>query len=282
MLVDTHTHVWEYPGHLSEEFVREGGGLSRSGGVKIHVDLNKHIKDMHDVDKAIVVGFKSEMLEIDVPNDYVADYVSQYPDKLIGYCSVDPNNENAVEELERSIKELNLKGLKLAPIYQNFDPNGEKGDAIFKKANELNIPILLHQGTTFPRKAPLKYAKPILLEDVALKYPDLKMVIAHMGHPWEADTIALIRKQPNVYADISALYYRPWQFYNTMVLSLEYGVTHKLLFGTDYPFTTAKESIENIYNMNSLVEGTNLPKIPKSVLSDIIFKDSLELLGLNN
>ena len=64
------------------------------------------------------------------------------------------------------------------------------------------------------------------------------MVIAHLGHPWIAETLVLIRKHRHLYSDISALYYRPWQFYNALVLAMEYGVLDRLLFGTDYPFTT--------------------------------------------
>ena len=106
------------------------------------------------------------------------------------------------------------------------------------------------------------------------------MVLAHLGHPWEVDTIVLIRKQPNVYADISALFYRPWQFYNSMVLAQEYRVTHKLLFGTDYPVTTPEESIDGLRNINDLVEGTKLPKISETVIDEIIERNTLGILDL--
>ncbi|MEM2904191.1 MAG: amidohydrolase family protein, partial [Candidatus Bathyarchaeia archaeon] len=119
-----------------------------------------------------------------------------------------------------------------------------------------------------------------LLERVALAFPDLRIVIAHMGHPWERDTIVLIRKQPNVYADISALFYRPWQFYNTLVLCDEYGQLHKLFFGSDYPVTTPQESIEKIRRINAQVEGTSLPRVPHEALEEIINRDSLSILGV--
>ena len=111
------------------------------------------------------------------------------------------------------------------------------------------LPIMFHQGTTFPRKAPLKYANPVLLEEIALRFPDLKMIIAHLGHPWEAETIVLIRKQPNVFSDISGLFYRPWQFYNSLRLAVEYGVVDKLLFGTDYPVATFEETVEGLHHV---------------------------------
>ena len=107
------------------------------------------------------------------------------------------------------------------------------------------------------------------------------MVIAHLGHPWIAETLVLIRKHRHLYSDISALYYRPWQFYNALVLAMEYGVLDRLLFGTDYPFTTPASTIEALRRVNSMVEGTNLPRIPLDRIEAMIHRDALSLLGLD-
>ncbi|MGI8485932.1 MAG: hypothetical protein ACR2OU_16935 [Thermomicrobiales bacterium] len=90
----------------------------------------------------------------------------------------------------------------------------------------------------------------------------------------------VIRKHPHVYADISALYYRPWQFYNMLIAAQEYKVTHKLLFGTDYPFTSAVDSIEGLHRANAFVGGSLLPKVSPDVVNDILERDSFRLLGL--
>ena len=141
---------------------------------------------------------------------------------------------------------------------------------------------MFHQGTTFPRKAPLKYANPVLLEDIAHQFPDLKMIIAHMGHPWEAETIVLIRKQPNIFSDISALFYRPWQIYNSLRLAVEYGVTDKLLFGTDYPIATLDETVEGLHNIVHLSKEMRLPPLPDDLPDQILYRDTLHLLGLED
>lgn len=287
MIVDIHTHVWKYPEHLSDEFVHDAsnvGGVpgGQQGKVNpiMNIDLAAHWEAMEPVDKAVVVAFKSNHLQVHVPNDYVAQYVRTYPDKLIGFASVDPHDPDPLTEIERAVQDLNLKGLKLSPIYQNIHPTDPNMLRIFGKAEKLGLPVLIHQGATFPRRVNLKNALPVLLEDVALQFPDLIMVIAHLGHPWEVDTIVLIRKQPNIYSDISALYYRPWQLYNSLILAVEYGVTHKLIFGSDYPFTTPANTIQALYELNNLVEGTRLPKIPEEILDGIIHRDSLTLLNL--
>jgi predicted TIM-barrel fold metal-dependent hydrolase len=105
---------------------------------------------------------------------------------------------------------------------------------------------------------------------VALRYPELKMILAHMGHPWYEDTIAVVRKQPNVYAEISAIYYRPWQFWNIMIAAQEYLITDKIFFGTDFPFATVEDSLAGIRAVNDVVEGTRLPRVSAEVIEGII------------
>jgi predicted TIM-barrel fold metal-dependent hydrolase len=184
------------------------------------------------------------------------------------------------EVLEHAVDDLKLRGVKLGPIYQNIHPLDERMMPIYKFCEKRNLPILIHQGTTFPQKAPLKYSLPILLEDVALQFPDLKMVIAHMGHPWIDETIVLIRKQPNFYADISALHYRPWQFYNALIIAKEYGVFNKLLFGSDFPFTNPDATIEALHNFNQMAIGTNMPKLSEEEIHSLIHSPTLKFLEL--
>jgi predicted TIM-barrel fold metal-dependent hydrolase len=106
------------------------------------------------------------------------------------------------------------------------------------------------------------------------------MVIAHLGHPWVEDTLVLIRKQPSLYADISAFHYRSWQFYNSLILAKEYGVLGKLLFGTDYPYTTPEATIEALRNFNKMAEGTNLPRLESEEIENLIHSPALEYLEL--
>jgi len=106
------------------------------------------------------------------------------------------------------------------------------------------------------------------------------MVLAHMGHPFCEECLVVIRKHPHVYADISALYYRPWQFYNTMIMAQEYRVTHKILFGTDYPIATSLPSIEGVRHANDIIGNSPLPRISSEVIEDILNRDAFSLLGI--
>lgn len=281
MIVDVHTHVWERPAHLSDAFIDDAKAAAGAAYKPIEVDLDEHWRAMEPVDRAIVLGFRARHVGVLVPNEYVAEYVGRHPEKLIGFCSVDPNDADAVEQLDHAVTRLGLRGLKVGPIYQNIHPQDERFLALMARAEALGVPVLIHQGTTFCSNVSLELANPILLQPMALKFPKLRMLIAHMGHPWIAETLVLIRKHPHFYSDISALYYRPWQFYNALVLAMEYGVLDKLLFGTDYPFTTPASTIAALKNVNDLAAGTNMPRIPEAKIEEMIHRNSLPLLGLD-
>jgi predicted TIM-barrel fold metal-dependent hydrolase len=120
------------------------------------------------------------------------------------------------------------------------------------------------------------------MDQVAIDFPDLKIVLAHMGHPWEGETIAVIRRNANLYADISALYYRPWQFYNSMRLLVEYHSEGKVLFGSDFPFTTTEQSLQGLRGLNAARGQSGLPAVPEAVIEEIINRDALGLLGLRH
>jgi predicted TIM-barrel fold metal-dependent hydrolase len=280
MIVDVHTHVWECPCHIGEAFIADARVTAGDGYKDIHVDLDRHWEAMQPVDHAIVLGFRARHVGVLVPNEYVAEYVGKHPEKLIGFASVDPQDPDAVEQLDDAIQRLKLRGLKMGPIYQNVAPTDSRFRRIMKRCEELQIPVLIHQGTTFCANVSLEISQPILLQPLALEFPKLRMVIAHMGHPWIDETMVLIRKNRNFFADISALYYRPWQFYNALVSAKEYGVLDRLLFGSDYPFTTPQSSMDALRKVNDMVAGTNLPRIPENALEALIHRDSLDLLGL--
>lgn len=276
MIVDVHTHLPKNKRPVKTEKPKYYTARPHHPINLEALSWEDHFEAMKSVDKAIVFGISLGKSM----NDAIAEYVGLHPQKFIGFLSVNPNDEDAVDEVERAVTELRLKGIKLGPAYQNFHPFSEKACAVYSKAQDLGIPIMFHFGTTPGRWDPLEYTRPLLLEKVAIAFPELKMIIAHMGHPWIEDTIVLIRKQPNVYADISALFYRPWQFYNALVLCNEYDQMHKLLFGTDWPVTTPEETMDHLRKVNLLVENTNLPKVPEEKIEEIINRNSLKILGI--
>lgn len=131
------------------------------------------------------------------------------------------------------------------------------------------------------RDAPLRYAQPLVMDQVAIAFPELRIVMAHLGHPWQADCLAVVRKHPNVWADVSAQFYRPWSFWNGMQLFHEWGVTQKILFASDWPVTLPQHNMDGLRNLAKFATDHHLPVIPEDEIEGIINRDALEILGVD-
>lgn len=219
LIFDCHTHVFG-PGHVGGTFLADA---KRAWGdsYELLATPEQHWETMKETEGAIVLAFNCPATGVVVPNEYVAAYVGKHPGFLFGFASVNPHDPDAPAQLEHAVKELGLVGLKLAPIYQNFYPDDARYFPLYAKAAELNIPILWHQGTSFVSQGFLDASRPAMLDPIARAFPELNMIVGHLGHPWHGECVALIRKNPNVYADLSALGTRPWQFYNAMMHVVE-------------------------------------------------------------
>jgi uncharacterized protein len=280
MIIDIHTHLTQSEYAPDSLFAQD---LERLGmSQQAHAaDFAVHEERALVCDRVVVFGLDAKNIGLFVPNDTIAEYARRHPDQVVGFASVNPAESGACAELERAVTKLGLRGLKLGPIYQDFDPRDRaKAYPVYEICAHYKIPIMFHMGTTFSRGGLMEWSKPACLEKVCIDFPDLKLVVAHLAHPWEGEAIALIRRQPNVYADVSALYYRPWQFYNSIRLAYEYKMTHKLLFGTDFPFTTVQSTIEGMQAVCAMAERAMLPELPWDVFDGIIHRNSLELLGV--
>jgi len=278
MICDVHNHFW-LPHELGPEVMAD---LVRAGGVAIDHSMTSesHLKASQAADTSIVFGLRAKKTGYHIANDTVKTQVDRAPDRLVFFTSIDPAEDDFMGELERTHRDLGAKGIKLGPIYQGVHPLDDRYHMIYSYAQRNGLPIITHMATTFASGVPLDYANPVYMSQVAVEYPGLIIVLAHMGHPWIGETVAAIRKEPNLYADISALYYRPWQFYNALMLLAEYGTWKKVMFGSDYPCTSVADSIAGVRNANHIVEGTGLPKISTEILESILHRDALKIMGI--
>ncbi len=276
-----HTHAWDAALHFTPETIRESD-LSRGYPLDLTVKIGPYLDDMEPFEKVVVFGLKARRTGYWVPDEYVAEFVARAPGKLIGFAGCDPTQPEHFSELRHAIEHLHLRGVKMGPIYAGFDPRDSLCDPVYAYCQENGLPILFHSGTTFNHNAPLGFSRPWLFDEVAIRYPGLRMVLAHAGHPFSEECLVVIRKHPNVYADVSALYYRPWQFYNTLIAAQEYNVTHKLLFGTDYPFAKAQESIDGLRSINTITGSSGLPVVTTDTIEGILQRDALALLGIRD
>jgi predicted TIM-barrel fold metal-dependent hydrolase len=244
-------------------------------------DAAHHSAAAEPVDVTLVLGFKAHYLDADIPNDRVSSYVAQDPDRLLGFAGIDPSRpKEAIAELERAYEELSMPGIAVAPAAQDFHPSNSQALLVYAEAAQRGMPIIFHTGVYTTAATKLEYAQPVLLDEIARELPDLKMVVAHMGYPWVSETVQLLAKHENVFAEISWLLDKPWEAYRTLLTVHQHGVMDKLLFGSGFPHAAAPACIEALYSINHLVHGTNLPIIPREQLRGIVERDALSLLGL--
>ncbi len=279
MLIDYHTHFIERA-HFGPEFTREWDARGGTGAWP-EISAEQFEKATEGFDKVIVFGITAHALGIRTPHEHVAGLVARNPRKYIGFMALDPSRPDAIEEMERGRRDFRLRGIKIYPVMSLFNPADPQYRAFFQRAVELRLPVLAHMGTSPATRGPLKYSLPLLIDDLAIALPDLRIIMAHLGHPWQRDAAMVIRKHANVYADISGLWHRPWQGYEALVVCIEWGVTHKLLFGSDYPLWEPAAAVRGLRNLNSQVSGTPLPQIPESLIEEILHRDVLAELGIS-
>jgi len=288
MIVDCYTHTWESSAQLGRD-VPGGRGrfavaaVSEPQTPSATAGVERHLEASRPVDAVIVLGFKSRYLGAEIPNNYVAEYVRRHPAKLLGFGGVDPAEpRQAVAEVVRVRTDLGMQGIAVAPCAQDYHPADTRAMEVYAKACELGMPVMFHPGVHMAAACKLEYARPVLLDEVAREFPTLKIVIAHMGYPWVAETLVLLAKHTNVYSDISWLLQHPWEGYQALLGAFHHEVMDKLLFGSGFPHTSAAHCIESLYSINHLVQGTNLPVIPREQLRGIVERDALELLGIRH
>jgi predicted TIM-barrel fold metal-dependent hydrolase len=281
MIVDVHTHFFrpaaDFSDRLRADMERVGVDPVAWGDV-----AERHLETTRAADVAIVFGLQARATGWNTPNEAVAAHVAREPRRLLFFAALDPADPEAMTELERCHRDLGAVGVKLAPLYQGLHPQDKRCREVYRYCQRHGLPVLFHAGTSFVSGAPLEYSRPIHFDAVALEYPELRMVLAHLGHPWEGELIAVIRRHRHVFADLSALFYRPWQFYNSMRLVVEYRVAARVLFGSDFPFTTTAESLAGVRGINAITGASGLPGIPADLIEEIIQNDALARLGLSH
>ncbi len=184
--VDIHSHIYERH-HWADSTIAEIEAAYGNSDI-CHCPPDEHWEQVAEkVERVAVFAMMMNATGLVVPNEYVHEYVSQHPEKLIGVASVDPNEPECIEQLEHAVKNLGFRALKLSGAYQDFNPADSRYDPLYRKAQDLDVPIFWHQSTTALAATPLRWSKPILLDEVAQRFPDLRQMICHIGHPWHTD-----------------------------------------------------------------------------------------------
>jgi hypothetical protein len=201
---------------------------------------------LHAEDVETTYGFK-------IPNEKLIEFVKEYPDLLLGFAGEDPHKgEKAVRDLERCY-ERGLVGLNLEPWEHKLYSNDRKIYSLYAKCEELGIPVWIHSSINFLTTTKMEYGRAIYIDEVAINFPDLKIILGHGGWPWVNEAVALAWRHPNVFIDISAV--RPKYFATPgsgWEMLLTYGgsiLQDKILFATSWPLQQFEESIKDVMNL---------------------------------
>ena len=183
-----------------------------------------------------------------IDNDEVASFVCQHPGRLIGIASVNlARPMEAVRELRRCVRELGFRGLRIVPWLWGLPPDDRRYYPLYVECIELDVPFCLQVGHTGPLMTS-EPGRPIpYLENVALEFPDLRIVAGHIGAPWTQEMISLATKFPNLYIDTSA--YKATRFPADFVEFMRGRGAKKVMFGTNYPMLTASACFEGLESL---------------------------------
>jgi len=243
-LVDVHVHP------PTKEFLVDSGGPDIEAAAKKfgHKPELKTIEEMLDeytangIEKLVLFAWDAETAthRPRVSNEFVAQIADKFPDRILGFASVDPRKKSAVKDLGRAVRDLKLQGLKLHPQAQAFEPNDHAYYALYAKCAELRIPVTFHTGSTYWGAGlagggglKLRFSNPMLLDDVAADFPELNIIMAHPGWPWQDEQLAVAMHKENAFIDLSG--WSPKYFHPLLVTYMTKMIPDKFLFGTDYP-----------------------------------------------
>jgi uncharacterized protein len=176
-------------------------------------------------------------------NDDVAEFVRHNPRRFVGVAAVDLERPvGAVRELERAVGELGFKGLRVVPWLWNRPPNDRLYYPLYVKCIELGVPFCTQVGHTGPLM-PSEPGRPIpYLDEVALTFPELRIVAGHIGHPWTDEMLGLASKHENVFIDTSA--HLPRHYPPQLVHFMKTYGRSKVLFGTNFPHLSFQRCVE--------------------------------------
>jgi len=176
-----------------------------------------------------------------IPNDEIAAFAAENSDIMFAFASVDPTRgQEAVDEAKRLISAGGIRGFKLHPPLQQFHANDRQVYPFYEVINEAKLPVIFHTGHsgigTGQRGGGgvrLKYGAPMDIDDVAVDFPDMPIIMAHPSFPWQDEAISICLHKPQVYIDLSG--WSPKYFSPTLVQYANTLLKHKVLFGSDYP-----------------------------------------------
>ncbi len=246
MIIDVHVHPVLFGPICTDSdrvnFRKKAFGLYKSSPVPMEQVMA--VMDHAGVDRAVILAedYSASMGQPIVSNEEVKRIVELFPERFIGFASVDPREECAAEKLKDAFEKLNLMGLKLNLSHLNMYPDDRRLKPLLDLCTKYDKPVLFHSGFSWEPDSPSKYTRPILFEDIAVEYPTLRFCLSHLGWPWVDELCMLLLKYPNVYTDTATVFMdSPKNYYEQIFLKnmapgwLQNNLMDKVMYGSNLP-----------------------------------------------
>ena len=279
--IDVHTHAEvaadghdPMPPHLREAAQRYF--RSAGAGLPTAADVAAYYRERNMAAVVFTVDYESASGRPPVPNEEVAAAAAANPDVLIPFASIDPARGRAgARDVSRLVAEHGVRGFKFHPNLQAFFPNDRHAYPIYEAIAEAGVPALFHTGHSgigagLPGGGGirLKYSNPMYVDDVAVDFPELRIVLAHPSVPWQDEALSIALHKPQVFIDLSG--WAPKYFPPQLVQYARTLLRHQVLFGSDYPMITPDRWLADFERLGFDDETTGL----------VLKENAARLLGL--
>ncbi len=238
-------------------------------------------------------------------NELIVNLQEKFPERFIGIFGAEPLdsrnvfNKQRLKEFKAAAKDHNIKGLWFGPPYSHFYANDRRVYPFYEAAVELDAVVFFHYGGGIgggggnASGAPMKYAQPVILDDVVIDFPDLRINVEHMAFPCTEELLALMKHAPNVYTDVCELFTRPTVLAWYVMMAKEYGVVDRVIWGSDYDiywyddfdfsryFKKVKEETSWIkHELNRILQRCGWPTLTREEINGIVYTNAQKMLKL--
>ena len=279
--IDVHTHAEigrDGRGSLSSELLAASGAYFKSGAPRQPGidETAAYYRERRMAAVVFTVDAEHATGHPRIGNEEIAEDCARHPDVLIPFASIDPHKGRAgVREARRLVEAHGVRGFKFHPSLQGFAPDDPMAFPLYEAIEELGVPALFHTGQTgIGAGVPggggirLRYSNPMLVDDVAATFPDLRIILAHPSFPWQDEALAVATHKPSVHIDLSG--WSPKYFPPQLVRYANTLLRDKVLFGSDYPVLTPDRWLADFAGLDIK------PDVRPKILKD----NAARLLGL--
>ena len=242
--IDVHTHAWKSALNVDDKRTESQEAMGRYFRYQ---PQHQTVPEMAEMYRKLKMGFvvftvdSKKSAESKITNEEIAELAHKHSDVAIPFASINPHRgAEGVAQARRLIKDYNVRGFKFHPSTQEFFPNDRMAYPLYEAIAEAKLPALFHTGQTGVGAGTrggggirIKYSNPLLLDDVAVDFPDMPIVLAHPSFPWQEEALSVATHKPQVYIDLSG--WSPKYFPPILVQYANSLLKDKILFGSDYP-----------------------------------------------